>query len=178
MIIGVTGKSGCGKNHYAENLCKNDPDYVHIDIDKIGHEVIAMPEVEKEAYEVFGDEVFTDGKIDRKKMGELVFNCREAYSKMAAFTWSFMLDKIEAILAEHSNVVINWILLPQTPYFEKCDIRYLFKADANVRAKRAMKRDQITRAEFDLRDSNSIEYDDYEFSAVFDTTKARGRRND
>jgi dephospho-CoA kinase len=54
-----------------------------IDADKVGHEALALPEVKQEIVAAFGRGVLSpSGEIDRKKLGEAVFNNAEALDKL------------------------------------------------------------------------------------------------
>ena len=72
-IICITGKSGSGKTYLASMLASKLICYV-IDIDRIAHDVLFNLKVRQDVLKVFGNDVF-DGKfINRKKLGEIVFN--------------------------------------------------------------------------------------------------------
>ena len=48
MIIGICGKSGCGKSTLANQIIElTNNKAVHLDIDKVGHKVLILPEVQK-----------------------------------------------------------------------------------------------------------------------------------
>ena len=49
MIIGICGKSGCGKSTLANQIIElTDNKAIHLDIDKVGHRVLLLPEVQEE----------------------------------------------------------------------------------------------------------------------------------
>lgn len=75
MLIGVTGKSGSGKSTFAKALA-NQLNYFYVDIDTIGHEVLNTPDIIQRLLNVYGTNIFVDGKLDRKLLGDLVFNDR------------------------------------------------------------------------------------------------------
>ena len=56
MIIGITGKSGSGKSTLS-NLIKGvtTTECVHLDIDRIGHNVLLLPEVRDELIKSYGE---------------------------------------------------------------------------------------------------------------------------
>lgn len=75
FVLGLTGVSGAGKSVAADHFKKRgafviDADKISRDITKKGG--IAVPEIEK-AF----PEAVTDGVIDRKKLGSIVFNDSE-----------------------------------------------------------------------------------------------------
>ena len=83
MIIGICGKSGSGKSTLARRIRDiSERDCVHLDMDKIGHMVLTLPDVKNELVKVFGESVVSDGNADRKKLGEIVFNSREKMSDL------------------------------------------------------------------------------------------------
>ena len=68
--IVITGSIGSGKSTVCETL--RELGFEIIDADPIAHEQLNLCASEVAAE--FGDEVLADGKIDRKKLGALVFN--------------------------------------------------------------------------------------------------------
>lgn len=169
MIIGICGKSGSGKSTLSNEIINNYKNkVVHVDIDKIGHSVYSNHFVLEELLKCFGPSVFKNNNVDRKKLGELVFNSREEMAKLTNITWKYMELKIDKILKDNQDkiIILDWILLPQTKYFNKCDISVLLDIPYQVRKKRAMKRDNITSDAFDLREKASIEYDKEKFDII------------
>ena len=67
QLIGLVGGIGAGKTTVTEAIEK-DPLARVISMDKIGHEVLAVPEVVEELVGVFGADILTDGKVDRLKL--------------------------------------------------------------------------------------------------------------
>ena len=71
--IAITGNIAAGKSQVEEILTNYYPVY---DADKIAHSVL------NEITEFYGYDVFTNGKIDRKKLGPLVFQNPEIRQKL------------------------------------------------------------------------------------------------
>ncbi len=80
-IIGLTGGIGAGKS--AASLRFIDAGIPVIDADRMGHEVM---EPDGAAFEgvvdAFGQEILQDGRIDRVKLGAVVFNDAEALLRL------------------------------------------------------------------------------------------------
>ena len=173
MIIGICGKSGCGKSTLSRMLLENYSNAVHLEIDKVGHYVLTLPEVQEELVKAFGIGVLKSDLVDRKKLGNIVFDSREEMAKLTDITWKFMQIEIDKYLEEHKDniVILDWLLLTNSKYFDLCDVKILLDIPYDVRKQRAMKRDNISGDAFDLREQASIEYDKEKFDYVIDDNK-------
>ncbi|MCV6608926.1 MAG: dephospho-CoA kinase [Campylobacterales bacterium] len=67
--IALTGSIGTGKSTVCSLLKLHG--YTIIDLDKISHQVIET--VHKELIDLFGDSIISDNKVDRKILGQIVF---------------------------------------------------------------------------------------------------------
>ena len=65
MLIGICGKSGSGKRTIS-NYLKEDLGAIHCDIDKIGHFILTLRNVQKDLIDSIGTEMCEDGKINKK----------------------------------------------------------------------------------------------------------------
>lgn len=168
MIIGICGKSGSGKSTVAKSLIKYyGNETVHLDIDKIGHYVLTIPDVIQKLVNYFGNGLLEDGKINRKKLSVLVFSSPIKMMILTEITWPYMEQEIDKILSSKNSVVIlDWLLLPNTKFFSMCNFKVLLDIPYEIRKERVMKRDNITSMEFDLRDDASIEYDKSKFDYI------------
>lgn len=169
MIIGICGKSGSGKTTLANQIMQLAGDNaICLDIDKIGHNVLLFPEVKKELINSFGEAIIKENMVDRKKLGEIVFNSRNEMEKLSDITWKYMQIEIDNFLNIHKNkiIILDWLLLPITKYFAMCNIKILLDIPYDVRKQRVMKRDNITKEAFDLREKASINFDESAFDYV------------
>jgi dephospho-CoA kinase len=94
ITIGLTGAIGSGKSAAAGILV--DLGALHIDADKVGHEVYAPGEPCWEALvDAFGREIVAaDGTIDRKRLGALVFSDPSALKRLNALVQPRIADEI------------------------------------------------------------------------------------
>lgn len=169
MIIGICGKSGSGKSTLAEEIIKElNKQVLHLDIDKIGHEVLLFPEVKRELINSFGIEILKDNNVDRKKIAERVFDSRKEMDKLSSITWKYIEQEIDKYLIINKDkiVILDWILLPIVKYFNICDIKILLDIPYEIRKERAMKRDNIRKTDFDLREKASINFNPNDFDYV------------
>lgn len=172
MIIGICGKSGCGKSTLANQIIElTNNKVVHLDIDEVGHSVLLLPEVKEELINSFGESIIKENMVDRKKLGEIVFDSRNEMSKLSDITWKYMQIEIDNFLYLHKDkiIILDWLLLSITKYFDMCDIKILLDIPYEVRKQRAMKRDGITEEVFDLREKASIDFDESAFDYVLKT---------
>ncbi len=117
LIIGLTGGSGCGKSIVAK--AAEDLGFVHIDTDKIGHEIILKP---NKAYfqliSEFGTEILAENdEINRKKLGEIVFSNPEKLKKLSEITHPAIIEKTKELIDEYT--VIDGAVIHQTPEIMK-----------------------------------------------------------
>lgn len=160
MIIGICGKSGSGKSTLARKIIEMYPNSIHVEIDKVGHKALMDENVKKELVKSFGEKLLNDNVVDRKQLGDIVFNSRHEMNKLTDITWEYMQKEIDKIIDDNKNniVILDWLLLPKTKYFDMCDYKVLLDVDYETRKQRCMLRDNISEDKFDLREKNSVGY--------------------
>ena len=179
MIIGICGKSGCGKSTLARTLIEYYENAIHLDIDKVGHKALMNQEVKSELIKSYGIDILNGDNIDRKKIGEIVFNSRLKMKNLSDITWKCMQIEIDKFLIDNKDkiIILDWLLLPISKYFDKCDVKVLLDIPYEIRKERAIKRDNITEEAFDLREKASISFDENKFDYVInDNNKAEIKR--
>ena len=109
-VIGLTGGIGSGKSTVSQMLAELGA--VVLDADKVGHEAYQPgTKVWKEVVAAFGQEVVaTDGSIDRKKLGAIVFGDSAALERLNGIMHprmhEMMADKIEEYRRQGVKVVV------------------------------------------------------------------------
>ena len=137
-IIGITGGVGAGKSTVLDFLEEKYQAYV-MKADEIGH-LVMEPDTAcyQQILACFGEEILAeDQKIDRKKLGAIVFADREKLAMLNAIVHPAVKEFIKnTVLMEKQTekvpfVVVEAALLLEEHYEEICDeIWYIYVDDA------------------------------------------------
>ncbi|MFP4364851.1 MAG: dephospho-CoA kinase [Spirochaetia bacterium] len=142
MVLGLSGLYGSGKSTAAE-LLKNEG-FTIIDVDSVGHE--ALSKKQNQILSEFGYHILDaqTGKIDRKKLGQIVFHSPQERKKLESIVHPWMRSKVaEIVKAEEGDFVIDAALLFYMNLHHLCDAVLYVKAPVVLRFLRAVKRDNI-----------------------------------
>lgn len=142
-VIGITGGSGTGKSYISDILRKEGIPV--FDADKIGHDIYdESSECRRELVECFGDKILSDGGIDRKKLGNIVFSEPELLKKLNEITHKYILERIYNKVEACNEQIIcaDGALLIESGM--KCDAMIGVTASYDVRLRRIMNRDGIS----------------------------------
>ena len=176
MIIGISGKSGSGKSKVAEDLAKELGANV-INFDKISHLSIETNAFKELVKTKISTDVFDqNGNIQRKKLGEIVFNDKEKLNLINSCSEKIMCEIIDKLLEDNQkqHVILEYSLLHLMKYFNMCNFKILVTASEAVRCERVMNRDGISEEYFSLREKNSPNY----ISSLFDTVIENNTNDD
>lgn len=120
MILGITGSIGSGKTTVANIFAKNGVNT--IDADKIAHRLMGKNStIYKNLRNFFGDKILDEhNNIDRKKLGDIVFENSKNIMKLNSITHPIIIGKIKRVInkikkySENKNIVIDAPLLLET----------------------------------------------------------------
>jgi len=110
-VIGLTGGIGSGKSTVSQ--CLAELGAVILDADKVGHEAF-QPDTEawREVVAAFGKQVIAPGgEIDRKKLGEIVFNNPESLSRLNQIMHPRMYQMMKARIEEYRRQGVAVVVL-------------------------------------------------------------------
>lgn len=171
MLIGVVGKSGAGKSSLVRRMMSFDNAIIHIDIDKIGHDILKSKEIVDNIVSIIGDpSVVVNGVIDRKKVGSIIFNDLEKYEKYYRYTEKIEYEIIDEIIDMNKDkkIFLDWIILDRTKYWDLLNYKILVDTDYETRKDRVVKRDNINSNYFDLREVMKEDYNRDEMDIIID----------
>ena len=110
-VIGLTGGIGSGKSTVAGFLAELGA--VVIDADKVGHEAFE-PDTElwREVVAAFGSQILTpNGDIDRKKLGDIVFEDPDSLARLNQIMHPRMYDIVKAQIEEYRQQGVDVVVL-------------------------------------------------------------------
>lgn len=142
MLIGITGTISSGKSTVAAYLRKRQ--FRVIDADKLAHDELLNDEVVADLTERFGEHILDGNKIDRKKLGQIVFH----NSKERAFLNNLIHPRVISKIKDFKKS--NELVFVEVPLLYESNIESLFDkiivvfANKKTLITRLMKRDAIS----------------------------------
>ena len=155
-VVGITGTSGSGKSTVARIIQQNYNAQI-IDADKIAKELTQKDtEYLRKIVKTFGEEILENGKLNRKKLADIIFLDKKQKEKIDKLTQKYVVDEIKKQVKESKNklVLLDVPLLFETKLNEICDITIGVIADKKQKIERIGKRDNIEEKQALARLSN------------------------
>lgn len=148
MIIGITGSIACGKSTVSNYL--KSKGYIVIDADRIGHEALDDDYVKEKLIVAFGNEILEDNKINRQKLGELVFGNSSNLNVLNSIIHPEIRKKILEKIDKNNDkelIFIDVALLFEAKFDDLVDKIIVVYVDENTQLTRLMKRNSISKKE-------------------------------
>ena len=144
-VIGLTGGIGSGKSTVSQYL--QELGAVVLDADEVGHEAY-KPNTEtwREVVAAFGEQILTtDGEIDRRRLGGIVFSDPGALARLNQIMHPRMYDMMKARIEEYRQqgvevVVLEAAVLLEAGWTPLVDEVWVTVASVPVVVKRAKER--------------------------------------
>ena len=173
-IIGLTGGIGSGKSTVAHYIAsKGIPVYI---ADAAAKEIMEQPDVMAQIKQIFHQNVMTsEGKLDRKVIGQLVFTSPELLKKLNAIVHPLVKTHFIEWLQQHktaSFVIKEVAILFESGGNKECDKVILVTAPEAIRIQRTMLRDNtsqeaiLNRIQNQLSDAEKIQKSDFVISNI------------
>ncbi len=147
FLIAVTGGIASGKTLVSNWFADKDLRVLYAD--KIAHDVLEQPEVKSELKNIFGKEIFSENKVDRSKLGKIIFDNESLRKKLNSIVHPQVFAEMNEIimLAEDKYLVFEIPLLFELGLQNAFDLTINVSARTELRIKRILDRDGITQDE-------------------------------
>ena len=163
--IALTGPSGAGKGYAAKLLEKRG--IAVLDTDSVVHGLYAEGDLPIRISEMFGEQVLSpDGSVNRKALGKIVFQDKEALSALNRVVHEAVKRKTELWLRKQQKGGAEMAAVDAPQLFEAgmqgdFDLVVSVIADDEVRLLRICQRDGIEREQALLRMKNQMSAEQY-----------------
>lgn len=152
-VIGLTGNIGCGKSTVATMLRELGAEV--IDADRVAHRVMAPGGLAFDAVvREFGVDILgPDGSIDRRKLGQIVFNDPTALRRLDALVHPHTSAEIRRLIEDSTApvVVVEAIKLIESGTYRICNAVWLVTCPREQQARRLIEGRGLSLAEAEKR---------------------------
>ena len=152
LFISLTGNIGTGKSLISNFLLKNCYDV--FSADTISHNLMKETQVKTDIKKLFGNEVFTNHDIDRKKIRKIAFDNPNILAQLNQYMHIKILHKLQDIMdgyyikkANHDVVFFEIPLLFECKLENSFDLNVLTVSEDAVLLERVSKRDKCSISE-------------------------------
>jgi dephospho-CoA kinase len=162
-IIGILGGIGSGKSTVAAEFAKLGCKV--IDADKIAHELLKKEAVRDKIVSLFGRAILDSaGKIDHRKLAEVVFGDADKLSSLNKIIHPLVLERAEALIKQYNRqgevkaIVLDMPLLAEVGWAKRCNKLIFVDCRRQLRLDRAKKMG-FDENQFKIRENFQISLD-------------------
>jgi dephospho-CoA kinase len=160
LILGVTGLQGSGKSYISSQFAQLGVPVYNSD-DRAKWVNNNIPELKEQLIAEFGD-VYTNGVLDKYKVRKIVFveGGEEKLKRLNQICHPYVRKDFEDFCTLHKDkpfILAESAILFESGMSEKMDRIIFVDVRYSVRLERVMKRDNITREEYDTRMKSQLD---------------------
>ena len=151
LVLGLTGNIGCGKSSVSNIFMKKGIDVVDADI--VARRIFDDKDLLNKVFETFGEGIKNDdGSLNRKALGNIVFNDEEKLKTLNNLTHPKIKENILSEVLKYKNegkdiIVIDAALLIEDNYLPHIDKLILVICREDIQIERIKNRDNCTKEE-------------------------------
>lgn len=158
MLIGITGGIGSGKSTLSRFL--RDNGYLVYDTDREARRLQDEdPLIIEETRNLFGDDIYVDGHLDRPRVASQVFVFPDILAELTAIVHPVVHNDIlfwAARYPDNQLLFVESAVLFEGGFYKLMEKIILVTADEEIRIQRVMKRDNVNREQVLARIKNQI----------------------
>ena len=163
-IIGILGGIGSGKSTVTDEFVKLG--CKAIDADRIVHELFEQEPIKKQIAASFGDGILDSaGKIDRRKLAEIVFSDSSKLSLLNSIIHPLVIARAEELIERYKDepavkaIVLDMPLLVEVGWEKLCDKLVFVDCKPQIRTERAKKAGVFSKNQLKIRENFQISLD-------------------
>ncbi|MEA3312951.1 MAG: dephospho-CoA kinase [Caldisericota bacterium] len=156
IVIGLTGNIASGKSAVSKFLKKLSADIV--DLDQLAKKIQSqnVNDIVDKMEKVFGKEIVSNGKVNRKKLGSIVFSDKEKLNKLNEIMIPVMTEVVKKIIEKKrvsgtKVLVVDAAILFEANWDKIVDTVWVVYIPKKLQLERLMKRENIRREEALMR---------------------------
>ena len=164
LVLGLTGNIGCGKSSVSTIFMENNIKVVDADI--VARQIFDDKGLLNEVFSTFGESIRNqDGSLNRRALGNIVFNDDEKLILLNNLTHPKIKQKILSKVEEYKNqgekiVVIDAALLIEDDYIPYIQKLILITCREEIQINRIIARDNCTKEEAISRINSQMSQED------------------
>lgn len=143
--IAITGNIATGKSAVEKIL--RDKGFKVLDTDKVTHELQERADVTEIISKNFNN-VLKDGKISRKKLGDIIFNDKKAKKTLENIMHPMIKEEIGRFFQQNGSEKIAFVSIPllfETGFEKFFDKVLIVVTESKIQLERLMKRNNLTK---------------------------------
>ncbi|MHC4076558.1 MAG: dephospho-CoA kinase [Planctomycetota bacterium] len=163
-VIGIVGGIGSGKSTVSNEFVKLGCGLV--DADKIAHKALDNARIKERIVKLFGNTILdSGGKVDRSKVGKIVFSDSSNLSALNKIIHPFVLAKSQALIEKYNRqesvkaIVLDMPLLAEVGWAERCERVVFVDCPEQIRLQRIKKKPYFDENELKIRENSQISLD-------------------
>lgn len=147
LLIAITGNIASGKT-YAGNFFKKFG-YKVVNSDKIGHDILKKSQIITKIEKLFGSRIIKNKKVDRKKLGKIVFNSPDKLKKLNKLIHPLIRKQLQKIIdnCQQSILFIEIPLLFENHLETAFDYVINISVDKQTQIERLKKHNNLNKTE-------------------------------